>query len=544
MQSTCSPRMPRRTKRHVGVAVIMLLLGTVVVPLVTAPTSAAVEAVVSEACSPGTTSSVEAASVSTESNGHSYTPSSSRNGRYIAFRSSASNLVADDTNGKDDIFVRDRGTAVVSRVSVDSSGIETCFSSYDPSISADGRYVAFHSNSTTLVTGDTNAVTDVFVHDRATATTTRISLSSSGAQANGASYAPSVSADARYVAFESDASNLVTSDTNGVRDVFVRDRSASLTTRASISSSGAQANGASNAPSISGDGRYVAFETSASNFSVFDQNATRDVYLRDRTGNSTVWASAGSNGAANGSSTSPSISANGRYVAFATPSALLSSDTNGVSDIYEFDRTTGVTTRLSFDDLRGGGNGASTFPSLSGDGTTTAFVTASTNLAQDTNARNDIYVHIWGDSERTQCVVAPVSVPNGQPGSPPDPGLDPCEDKEPEGQTHHIATDKNSKSFARGGPWTTAFKELFFDPAGLSIKNEPTNLVAIVGHKGPHPEEYHRIVYDRLKLAISGKTGTAFVDAGKAELVAIGQEAATPGTHLNNLVTKGDPLCP
>ncbi|MPV87013.1 TolB family protein [Ostreibacterium oceani] len=153
-------------------------------------------------------------------NNGSYAPSISADGRYVAFHSGATNLVAGDTNGNLDIFVHDTQTGVTTRVSVDSSGVEGDDYSQIPSISADGRYVAFYSDATNLVTGDTNGAQDIFVHDTQTGVTTRFSVDSNDLESNNGSYNPSISADGRYVAFDSFATNLVADDTNGRRDVF------------------------------------------------------------------------------------------------------------------------------------------------------------------------------------------------------------------------------------------------------------------------------------------------------------------------------------
>src|SRR5690606_11863360 len=130
-----------------------------------------------------------------------------------------------------------------------------------PSISADGRFVAFQSVATNLVPGDTNGNNDVFVHDRQTGVTQRVSVASDGAQGNGISTTASISADGRFVAFQSAASNLVPGDTNGATDVFVHDRQTGVTERVSVASDGAQGNANTSEASLSADGRYVAFQS-------------------------------------------------------------------------------------------------------------------------------------------------------------------------------------------------------------------------------------------------------------------------------------------
>ncbi len=194
----------------------------------------------------------------------SYHPSLSGNGRYVAFVSSASSLVAGDTNGRQDIFVRDRQTKETERVSVATDGRQGNGSSDSPSVSADGRYVVFDSYASSLAPGDSNGVRDVFVRDRQTGKTERVSLASDGAPGNGASHRPALSADGRYVAFASAATNLIEHDTNGREDIFVHDRQTAKTTRVSITSDGARVEyGDSYSPSLSADGRCIAFGSDA-----------------------------------------------------------------------------------------------------------------------------------------------------------------------------------------------------------------------------------------------------------------------------------------
>ncbi len=161
-----------------------------------------------------------------QGNGHSggFGLSISADGRYVAFTSYATNLVVGDTNNTFDVFVHDRQSGTTERVSIDSSGEQGHGDSFLPSISADGRHVAFTSGAPNLVAGDTNGWADIFIHDRLIGTNERVSVDSSGRQGNEHSYGPSISGDSRYVAFWSWASNLVGGDTNGVLDVFLRDR--------------------------------------------------------------------------------------------------------------------------------------------------------------------------------------------------------------------------------------------------------------------------------------------------------------------------------
>ena len=231
--------------------------------------------------STNTTTLLSASSSGDRGNDDSELASISANGRFVAFRSDATNLVPGDTNDRDDIFVRDLSSNTTTLVSVSSNGDRANSSSFSGSISADGRFVAFSSRATNLVPGDTNDRGDIFVRDLSTNTTTRVSISSTGNQGNQNSYTPSISADGRFVTFESDASNLVPGDTNNNLDIFVRDLSMNTTTRLSVDSTGNQGNNDSEFPSISANGQKVAFSSFASNLVPGDTNNGPDLFVAD-----------------------------------------------------------------------------------------------------------------------------------------------------------------------------------------------------------------------------------------------------------------------
>jgi Tol biopolymer transport system component len=322
-------------------------------------------------------------------------PAISAGGRFVAFQSGASNLVAGDTNGTGDVFVRDRVAQVTRRVSVGPGGQQANDFSGDPAISADGRFVAFISRASNLVAGDTNGHRDVFVRDRMLQVTRRVSVGPGGQQANSGSFLPAISADGRFVAFISRASNLVAGDTNNAWDVFVRDRMLQVTRRVSVGPGGQQANGDSVEPAISADGRFVAFVSGAPNLVAGDTNGRYDVFVRDRMLQVTRRVSVGPAGQqANADSRDPAISAHGRFVAFySDASNLVAGDTNGTGDVFVRDRRAQLTRRVS---VGPGGQQANDFsgdPAISADGRFVAFVSVASNLvAGDTNNAWDVFV--------------------------------------------------------------------------------------------------------------------------------------------------------
>lgn len=338
-------------------------------------------------------------SAGAQGNGGAYEPAISADGRFVAFESGATTLVAGDTNVQTDVFVRELSTGTTTRVNVTSAGAQaTGASSTAAAISADGRFVTFESDAANLVTGDTNGKTDVFVHDRVTGTTTRVSVTSGGAQAtDGRSQRPSISADGRFVAFQSEATDLVAGDTNGKSDAFLHDRSTGATIRISVATNGAEATGGDSAnAAISADGRVVGFESSATDLVAADTNGVSDVFVRDLTAGTTSRVSLTSAGAAaDAESIAPSLSADGRYVTFISQATnLVPGDTNLQYDSFLRDRATGTTTRVSVTSAGAQAtNGASYSPVPSADGRYVTFYSYATDLVDgDTNARPDVFL--------------------------------------------------------------------------------------------------------------------------------------------------------
>lgn len=341
-------------------------------------------------------------------NGDSWSPAISNDGRYLAFHSSASNLVADDHNGFADIFVYDRQTTQIERISVANTGEEANFISMFASISGDGRYVAFQSDANNLVeTEDTNGTADIFVYDRETHTTQLISIAPDGEPANNTSSEPNISEDGRYVVFHSYASNLVpkgTKDTNDSIDVFSYDLTTQEITCLSVTNKGKQGNGASYGAVISADNNYVAFSSEATNLVTGDTNKATDVFVQDRQTGEITRVSINNDGVqGDEDSFTPSLSADGRYVAFVSRASNLivsgTSETNNNNtqageNIFVHDRQTGETTLVSLGDDGSPANANAFSPTLSADGRYVVFNAEADNLVNDdTNGSTDVFIY-------------------------------------------------------------------------------------------------------------------------------------------------------
>jgi subtilisin family serine protease/Tol biopolymer transport system component len=263
--------------------------------------------------------------------GPSGEPALSADGRWLAFRSAATNLVPGDTEGFDDVFVRDLRSDTVVRASRGPAGRGGEGDSHSPAVSADGRFVVFVSRAPDLGTVDGNGVEDVFLWDRLSGGVELVSVRSDGrAAGNGPSEMPAISADGTVVVFASTASDLVAGDRNGAEDVFVRDRVRRTTERVSLGARGVEALGWSDAPSISADGRFVVFESSAANLVGGDRNQAWDCFVRDRVAGTTERVSlTGAGGEADADSYFPVISGDGRWVAFASEADNLAGATPG-----------------------------------------------------------------------------------------------------------------------------------------------------------------------------------------------------------------------
>ena len=280
----------------------------------------------------------------------------SADGRFVAFSSSSANLVPRDTNKSSDVFVRDRLTGRTERVSVSSGGAQANGNSGDaaaPAISADGRYVAFMSSATNLVAGrDRNGrEEDAYVRDRKLHKTIRASVSSSGKQGGAGQFAErvAISGDGQSVAFVSPNELAPEDRRNRHRDVFVRNLRTHKTELVSVGLGGQAADRLSVDPSISGDGRFVAFSSAAGNLVPGTSPRAFNIYVRDLKTHTTTAVSVNSSGRpAWRGSLNPSISADGRFVAFSSGAAnIVPGDTNGLYDVFLRDVQKGTTERVS-----------------------------------------------------------------------------------------------------------------------------------------------------------------------------------------------------
>ncbi len=342
----------------------------------------------------------------------------SGDGRFVVFQSNAGNLVPNDTNAKRDVFLHDRHTGDIVRVSVATNGGEGNDASVVGTISGNGRIIAYHSFASNLVSNDTNAGApgggggDIFVHDRVSHETTRVSVASlSGVEGTCAtppaagfpctSFDPGLDAEGQRVVFGSTFTNLVPNDTNGVADIFLHDRISGVTERVSLGLGGSEANGGSGNPGISADGRYVVFESTASNLvgPGNDANGASDIFVHDRATGITVLVSKNAAGTpGNWNSLTPSISRDGKWVAFwSVADNLVPNDTNGFADIFVVDWQSPAPTmrRISISGTGVEGNGDSRVPVMNGDGRYVVFESEASTLLDgggDTNGATDVFV--------------------------------------------------------------------------------------------------------------------------------------------------------
>lgn len=315
-------------------------------------------------------------------------PAISDNGQYVTFVSGAANLVSGDTNGRQDVFIRNRSSNQTIRIDLGPGHDQPNGDSEFPAISSDGKYIAYASFASNIDTSntvpDTNGKKDIFVYNQINATSTRISNGTDGANGNGISAKPSISADGGIIAFSSTSTNLVLNDTNGKSDVFIYD--AGQIKRVSVSTQGAQGNDDSDSPVVSRDGRFVAFASKAKNLTPNPTTNSYDIYLYDTLNQTTINLSR----TLPGMNVRPSISGDGRFIAFVS----FSTNLNGGFDVQIYDRDNGTVTAMTDATM---GSPSNDYPSISIDGRYVAFTSAMTTLVPGINetqtAGTNVYVY-------------------------------------------------------------------------------------------------------------------------------------------------------
>jgi Tol biopolymer transport system component len=319
---------------------------------------------------------------------------------FAAFSSRSTNLVAGDLNGVEDAFVRDLGTGAIERISVHTNGTEGDGASQPHGMSADGRYVVFKSFATNLVDSDTNTTPDIFVRDRMAGTTERANVSSTGSEGNQAQVpdpfagSGSITADGGLVAFATIASDLVAGDTNAATDAFVRDRVAGTTTLVSVSTGGVQGDDETRMVLLSANGRYAAMASLANNLVAVDSNAfTADIFLRDLATGETTLVNRNAQGTQSVNNILHGISADGRFVVWSTTTVtLIPNDPEtapNVFDVFVYDGSTGEIARVTAGSNTTEASGRAT---ISADGRTIAFRSGDPDLVgNDTNGLNDYF---------------------------------------------------------------------------------------------------------------------------------------------------------
>lgn len=387
-----------RTSRHLRFGVLIGAASTAI---------ALVGATPAMAFSSGVTTRVSVAADGTEGDGPSYIDAFTEDGRYVVYDSESTNLNPDDTDDYTDVYVLDRTTGVNELATVDSDEVKAPTGGYFGEITPDGRYVAFSTNAG-LVPADTNQLYDIYVRDRTNGTTTLASVPSAGGIGTGSARFGVISDDGRYVAFEYDGDDMVNGDANGYGDVFVRDMVANTTVIASVSSAEVSANSQSYDPQISGNGRYVIFTSDSTNLVAGDPDNETQVFVRDlQAGTTTLGSATNSGGFGNARAIEGDISSDGRYVVFASPATdLITPATNGSYQVFRRDRTAGTTVLVSSTDAGVQGGDSSQYPRISADGRIVAFGSAAPDLvADDTNGATDIFT-----KDMTTGIVARMSV--------------------------------------------------------------------------------------------------------------------------------------
>jgi len=335
----------------------------------------------------------------------SLAPSISADGQFIAFTSTATNLAGDKCdNGFNQIYVRDRSTGTTKCISVNSNGHAANQHSHATSISADGTLIAFDSAATNLRGNKCdNGFNHIFVHDLTEGTTTCVSVRTNGDEGNGDSFDPSISADGRVVVFQSTAINLATRCDNGNSHIYMHNLVTGETSCISVNNDGKQSNGNSALARVSGDGRFVVFQSDPTNFTARCSNGFNHIFVRDTVEERTTCASIDNRGnQGNNDSLQPSISSDGRFVAFSSAASNLTGSrcVTGNVQVFVRDRTDEKTMCASVGPKNVEGNSESIKPSISANGALVTFESDSNNLIKkDTNGLRDVFGHIISNSK-------------------------------------------------------------------------------------------------------------------------------------------------
>lgn len=345
----------------------------------------------------GTTTLASVSTNGTTANGPCSSPGISSNGQFVVFQSRASNLVPDVTNGWENIFVRDLLIGRTILASANTNSVEGDRSSLNPQMTPDGRRVVFESLASDLVANDTNGLSDIFVRDLVNSNTVLATVNTDGtATGSGYSINASITPDGRFVVFESTSRNFVTNDLNTTSDIYLRDLAAETTTLISVNTTD-NAAGSSQRAVISDDGRYVAFQSAANNLVAGDADGVNDIFLRDlQTGASILVSPVPDFNVSTNAPTRPAISRTGQLVAFQTgspPSGLFGTVTIGQVHVWNVQAGSNVLVSVSLDGTTPAA-GVSHSPIISADSRFVTFLSNATNLVNNaSNKQFQVYQH-------------------------------------------------------------------------------------------------------------------------------------------------------
>ncbi|MCB0221706.1 MAG: hypothetical protein KDH09_18560 [Chrysiogenetes bacterium] len=316
-------------------------------------------------------------------------------GRYSAFASDSDNFVQGDENSSSDIFFFDKEKGKAEAISVNDTGELGNGASTNGVMSSCARYLAYESDATNLVPGDTNGVTDIYFRDRHTNHTKRISITEKGVEPNAPSLQPSISGCGAFVAFTSAATTLSSADTHGVTQIYIKDQAFGGLRLVSLFN-GKPGEYASADPALSPNADEIAFQTSIKNLEADTRESTMQLVLTDlKTGEIVLVSRTPQNKPANGNSGEPAISRGGRYVVFSSDATDMTDtqNTHGGAEVFLYDRETSTVTQVSTTTIGRAPDGPSMHPSISDNGRYVAFESAATNLVPgDTNRSNDMFV--------------------------------------------------------------------------------------------------------------------------------------------------------